>query len=94
MGTGADYLFSSLFSDLIFLWGREHGHGILWVGMWGWEQFYSGNLFSKIFFHRMIQMIYFFSLVWKCVEGSDYMSCSLFSDLTFSWGQQLGDGSI
>ena len=47
---GADYLVCSLFSDYIFLWGREHGDGNLSAGTWGWEQFFSDNLFQKMFF--------------------------------------------
>ena len=59
---GSDYLFSSLFLDLIFLWERQHVDRSLWKGAWGWEQFFSKDLFSKRFFHHMIQMISFFSL--------------------------------
>ena len=58
-GGGSDYLVHSLFSDLIFSWGQEHGGSDIWAGMWGWEQFFSDYLFSKNVFHRMIQSVSF-----------------------------------
>ena len=73
------------------------------MGAWGWESgggsvemgaIFSENLFSKNFFHCMIQIISFFTLAWKHGERSDYLFCSLFSDYIFLLGREHGDGSV
>ncbi len=55
MGKGSDYLFHCLFLDNIILFGQERGDGSMGAGAWGWEQFFSDDLFSKHVFYVMIQ---------------------------------------
>ncbi len=55
----SDYLFCSRFSDLIFSLGK-HGDGHVGTGAWGQEHgeaIFSDDLFSKILFSCMIQII-------------------------------------
>ena len=49
MDEGSNYLLCRLLSDNIFLLGRKHVDGRVVKGAWGWEQFFSENLFSKNF---------------------------------------------
>ena len=77
---GSDYLFHILYTDYIFCGDRslqmiawycrwEHGDGSMWMGAWGWEQFFSEDLFLKTFLHHMIEMISLLTLAWKCGGG-------------------------
>ncbi len=61
------------------VWGEELGdvtaRRSIGMGAWRWEhgdesvEFFSGNLFSKIFFHPMIKMVYLFILELKHGRG-------------------------
>ncbi len=51
----SDYLLHYLFLDNIILFGWERGDGSVGAGAWGWEQFFSADLFLKHVFYVMIQ---------------------------------------
>ena len=50
MDEGSDYLFHFQFLDNIILFGQEHGDGSVGAVAWGWEQYFSDDLFQNMFF--------------------------------------------
>ncbi len=90
MGEGSDYLFHCLFLDNIILFGREHGDGSMEAGPWGWEQFFSDDLFSKhVFLCYDSKPLNFSHWHGSVGQGNDYLFC-LISDYIFLFRLEHG----
>ena len=89
---GWHYWFARLYSDFIFCfcksfameaWRRVHGDWRRWkhgIGVWGWEWFSCGSLFSRILKFCVDQ----FSIT---IQNSNSVDC-------WRWGLENGDGSM
>ena len=52
-------------------WGREHGNGTVGTAPWECQQFLLLSV-SKIFLHRIIEMIYFDGSIGAGGEGQQF----------------------